>query len=143
MSAFSQEQESYGQKPLKLIRASMIRWLSHLDAYARVVATYESLIDALDSIYHDTKEPEVHGIRHPMTNKNFVGMMLLLCDVLQPVNILSLYLQQEQVNFTYRDSRVQTTLDSLSEFIVKYQGGQYDDTEMSKCDALFDIITER
>ncbi|CAG2224053.1 unnamed protein product [Mytilus edulis] len=136
-------QETYGLKPMVLIKASMTRWLSHLHACLRVIERYETIVDTLDSLYNDLKEPEIFGVRHILTRKDVVAMMLLLCDVLKPVNILNLCLQSENVNFTNLDQNVQKTIDALHEIKDKYQNNNYQDTEFAKIDTLMNIITER
>ena len=143
MSVFLSMQEVYGQRPLVLVKASMTRWLSHLHASVRFIDRYEALLDTLDSLYAESKQPEVFGIRHFTTRRDVVAMILLLCDVLRPVNFLSLYLQEDQVNFTHLDSRVKQTLDDLHQLVAKYQAANYADTDFSKCPDIFGIIDDR
>ena len=70
-------------------------------------------------------------------------MILLLCDVLKPVNFLSLYLQEDQVNFTHFDSGVKQTLDDLHQLVAKYQADNYADTDFTKCADIVEIIDNR
>ena len=109
MAVFLSVQEVYGHRPLILVKASMTRWISHLHASVRFITCYEPLLDTLDNLYAEFKQPEVFGVRHFITRRDIVAMILLLCDVLKPVNFFSLYLQEDQVNFTHLDSRVKQT----------------------------------
>ena len=143
LAVFLAVQEAYGQRPLILVRASMTRWISHLHASVRFIERYESLLDALDNLYAEFKQPEVFGIRHFVVRRDIVALILLLCDVLRPVNFLSLYLQEDQVNFTHLDTRVKQTLDDLHQLIAKYQSGNYAESDFEKCEEIFEVITER
>lgn len=142
MAVFLSVQEVYGQRPLILLRASMTRWLSHLHASARFIERYEPVLDTLDNLYAEFKQPEVFGVQHFTTRRDIVAMILLLCDVLKPVNYLSLYLQEDLVNFTHLETRVKQTLDDLHQLVAKYEG-DYVETEFTKCEELFQVITER
>jgi len=142
-AVFRQFQETYGQKSLTLIKASMTRWLSHLHACCRVIEHFEVIVDTLDSLYNDMKKPEIYGVCYILTRTDVVAMMLLLCDVLKPVNILNLYLQSENINFTNLDQKVKYTLDELNALTEKYKTVNYQDTEFNKINTLLDIIKER
>lgn len=85
-------QESYGQTPLTLLRAATTSWFSHGKASIRFSRRYVHIIDALDEIYDLKKEPEVFGLRMILTQRGVVAIILMLCDVLRPLNFLSLYL---------------------------------------------------
>ncbi|KAL5006843.1 hypothetical protein ScPMuIL_015649 [Solemya velum] len=93
MAVFKHVQTVYGKTPLIITRAATTRWLSHLQACSRFVNRYECILDTLDGIYEEKRDPEVMGIRGNTTNKMIVATILLLCDILKPVNMLSLYLQ--------------------------------------------------
>ncbi|CAC5383686.1 unnamed protein product [Mytilus coruscus] len=92
-AVFQNIQETYGQKTYAIVKASMTRCLSHLHACNRLIERYDSIIDTLDTLYDDLKEPEILGLRQIIMRKNMIGMALILCDILKPVNVLNLYLQ--------------------------------------------------
>ena len=143
LSVFKHVQEVYGEKPLQLVKVSMTRWLSHLRACSHVVERYECLLDCLDSLYDESKEPTVYGVRHCLTKTNTVCMIVLLCDVLKPVNLLSLYLQEDHVNYTNLDLRVNTTVNDMRQLITKYERADFADTEFRKCTDILEILTDR
>ncbi|XP_033736541.1 uncharacterized protein LOC117324822 [Pecten maximus] len=89
------------------------------------------------------REPEVYGLRLNCTNKKVVATILLLCDILKPVNMLSLYLQEEHVNFTSLPKHVKITTDSLHAVIQKYEGNDWDDVEFAKSEQIFQEIDDR
>lgn len=116
-AVFQKVQESYGQTPLALVRAATTRWLSHGKACIRFSKRYVQILDALDEIYDLKKEPEVFDLRMILTQRDVVAMILLLCDVLRPLNFLSLYLQDPHIRFTSVDTRVKATINELTELI--------------------------
>lgn len=105
------------------------------------------ILDSLDTIYKEKREPEVYGIRSAVTNKKVVATILLLTDILKPIDMLSLYLQEEHINFTSLPERVQRTIDTLTSLVEVYKENLDDlentETEFSKCKSLFEEITDR
>lgn len=105
------------------------------------------ILDTLDAIYADKKEPEIYGLRLILTNKTVVATILLLCDILKPLNLLSLYLQAENINFTSLPQHVRATEDSLTGLVEIYEQNMDNlvdsDTEFAKCEQLFAEITDR
>lgn len=124
-----------------LVRAATTRWLSHGDACVRFVDRYYACLDALDAIYDAKKEPEVYGLRLNITNKNTLAMILLLCDVLKPVNVLSLSLQSSKINFMDVEEKQKATCNELDEIVRKLQTND-DSLYFNKCQ-MFDEIDER
>ena len=115
---FKTIQEVYGNQPITLIRAASTRWLSHGQAAIRFIDLLQSCLDALDQIYERKKEPEVFGLRSSVTNKNTVLMILLLCDVLKPVSVLSMCLQEATINFMDIDTKVKATTNELEHLLT-------------------------
>ena len=60
-SVFNEVQSAYGLDSLKLIKATVSRWLSHGTAAQRVLDGFESLVASLDAMYFQKYEPAVHG----------------------------------------------------------------------------------
>lgn len=110
---------------------------------------YKCILDTLDGIYEEKRDPEVMGIRGNTTNKMIVATILLLCDILKPVNMLSLYLQESNIRFTSLPNHVKLTTDLLHGLIETYQEHidsdtlNTTDTEFSKCQNIFDEIDDR
>ena len=89
---FQDVQQAYGLNPLTLLRAATTRWLSHLTACTRLSDRFVQVLDVLDDIYNERKDHEIYGIRAGLLQKPVIAMILLLCDVLRPMHILSQYL---------------------------------------------------
>lgn len=77
------------------------------------MSRFSQILDALDGIYDDRKEPEVFGLRCAMLRKDVVAMIYLLCDVLHIVNGLSTFLQTENLNFTDVPHKVDSAVNKL------------------------------
>ncbi|XP_062616029.1 uncharacterized protein LOC134277729 [Saccostrea cucullata] len=138
LTMFQDLQEMYGMKSYALVKAVSTRWLSHEKACSRVIDRYGTIIDILDEIYDEKKQPEVYGIRFCLTQQNTVAMMMLLCDVLKPLSHLSVYLQGEYVNFTHIGTHVRHATDTLHDIIQKLQGPQIDpELKFSKIQEFF------
>lgn len=104
---------------------------------------YNCILDTLEALYEDKKDPEVFGIRASITKKSLLAGILLLCDILKPVHMLSLYLQHEDINFTMLPIHVKETIDLLHLLVENYQRNQIQDTEYQKCSDLFLEVDDR
>lgn len=142
-AVFLSIQEVYGQTPLIINRAATTRWMSHLKACERVMQRYIALLDCLDSLYEAKKEPEVFGIRQHLVRKDIVCTILLLCDILKPLDLLNLYLQEDEVNFTILLEKVRNCIHSLEDLIEKYRNENYESTAFEQCQEIFSEIDER
>ncbi|XP_033730344.1 uncharacterized protein LOC117319689 isoform X2 [Pecten maximus] len=135
-------QELYGEEALSPIRAATTRWLSHGKACIRFINRFQAITDTLDILYQERREPEVYGLRNCIMQKDFIAMVLLLCDVLQPVNRLSLFLQDADLNFVNVDIKVKATANEL-EALIPLLENQDATTYFSKIDELFTEIDDR
>ena len=143
-AVFQNVQSAYEDKKITLIRAAATRWLSHGKATVRFIDRYGAILDTLDELYDEKREPEVHGLRATITKQNTVMMILLLCDVLKPVNVLSESLQKADINFMDVDSKVKATINELEEIEAKIQNrNAHVDLYFSKCDQMLEEITDR
>lgn len=95
----------------------------------RFTARYEQLLDTMDSLIEDSHDPELQGIRTSMTKKDLVAMILVLSDILKPVNMLSLYLQGDCGVFADLPAKVQGCREHLEDVIQRYQQGNLEDLE--------------
>lgn len=141
-SMFNDIQQTYGLKPLTLIRAATTRWLSHLTACTRFSDRFVQVLDVLDDIYNEKKDPEIYGIRAGLLQKPLVVMILLLCDVLRPLHILSQYLLRSDVNFTYLPFHVKQTTEQLHSLIDSLKNND-ESTKFSKAGTFFNEILDR
>ena len=71
------------------------------------------ILDLLDEVYQAKREPEIYGLRATVTRKDIVAMILCLCDILEPLCRLSLYLQGSYINFSHVSHHVQGVKDEL------------------------------
>ncbi|XP_033729688.1 uncharacterized protein LOC117318867 [Pecten maximus] len=138
----------YGMDKLMLIRAATTRWLSHGKACVRFIERYESVLDALDQIYQQKREPEVFGLRSILVQKNVVAMICVLSDVLKPLNHLSLYLQKTDVVLCNVEEKVKATvtdLEVIKETYLEFQENNHigDQLYVSRLSELLLIINER
>ena len=139
---FQDVQEAYGLKPLTLLRAATTRWLSHLTACTRLSDRFVQVLDVLDDIYNERKDHEIYGIRAGLLQKPVIAMILLLCDVLRPMHILSQYLQGTGVNFSRLPFQVKQTTDQLHSLIDSLQNNDVT-TKFSKAETFFNEILDR
>ena len=95
-------------KPSKITKACVTRLLTHGESCIRVIIRFEPLFDALDSIFMERGDAEAKGVRDQLLQPEIICMLLLLAEVLSPINIFSKYLQTSTL---YCD--VGATLDRL------------------------------
>ncbi|XP_033761513.1 uncharacterized protein LOC117343277 [Pecten maximus] len=141
---FRSVQAAYGKQPLHLIKAATTRWLSHGLACERVVDRYSELVDCLDALYDDRKEPEVFGLCSVLLKKKVTSMIFLLSDVLRILNELSLFLQRADMNFNDIPHQVKNIVDHLDNLMVLYEErASHQNLKFSKIDDAYLIILER
>ena len=92
-SVFGNAQVEYDLKPPKIIKAAVTRWLTHGEACGRVISWFHPLIDALDAVYLDKGDAEAKGVRDILLDPDIICMLLLLAEVLSPINMFSKFLQ--------------------------------------------------
>ena len=90
-------------------------------------------------------DPEVHGIREQLLNKNTVAAILTLCDILRPVVHFSNYLQGNH-DFSQVMIRCKKLVDELHHLMERYMSNNATpdaDLYLSKMSVLFEEIDER
>ena len=112
-SVFSNAQEAEGFEKLKLLKASLIRWLSHGAATIHIINRFEPIINSLDEIIHNKNNPKLMGICTQLLEPNNVLFLLLLADVLQPVNRFSMFLQTRNLVFNSVNAKLNQLMESL------------------------------
>ena len=105
---FEEAQMQQDLKPSKITKACVTRLLTHGESCIRVIIRFEPLFDALDSIFMERGDAEAKGVRDKLLQPEIICMLLLLAEVLSPINIFSKYLQTSTL---YCD--VGATLDRL------------------------------
>ena len=89
---FEEAQMQQDLKPSKITKACVTRLLTHGESCIRVIIRFEPLFDALDSIFMERGDAEAKGVREQLLQPEIICMLLLLAEVLSPINI-SKYLQ--------------------------------------------------
>ena len=112
-SIFNSAQEAEGLEKLKLLKASLARWLSHGAATLRIINRSESVINSLDEIIHNKNDPGLMGIRTQLLEQNNVLFLLLFADVLQPVNRFSMFLQTRNLVFNSVNAKLNQLMENL------------------------------
>ena len=82
-------------------------------ACVRVAERYTQILDLLDEVYQAKREPEIYGPSAIVTGKDIIAMVLCLCDILEPLCRLSLYLQGTAINFSLVTQQVMVVNDEL------------------------------
>ena len=90
---FENAQVEHDLKLVKIIEAVMTQWLTYGESCTRKILRFEPLIDALDVIYFEKKDTEARRVRDLLLDPDLVCMLLLLSEVLAPINTLSKFLQ--------------------------------------------------
>ena len=98
-SVFNNAPETEGLEKVKLIKASLTTWLCHGAATVRIINRFESIMNSLDEIIHNKNDSELMGIRAQLLEPSNILFLLLLVDVLQPVNRFSMFLQTRNLVF--------------------------------------------
>ena len=112
-AVFEEALKSMEQKPLKILKACTTRWLTHGETCNRIVSRFESLIGALDTLFFEKRDPESKGTRDLLLDSQMILMLLLLAEVLAPVNTLSRILQTRNLNFLLLEGKFNRLLGSL------------------------------
>ena len=95
---FENAQILEGMPPLKILKACTTRWLTHGETSIRVIC-FRPLVAALDTIFTERKDPVAKGVRDQLLSPNIILMMLLLAEVLVPINLFCKFLQTRNLNY--------------------------------------------
>ena len=115
---FENAQVLEGMPPLKILKACTTRWLTHGDTSVRVISRFRPLVAALDTIFTERKDPEAKGIRDQLLSPNIILMLLLLAEVLGPINLFCKSLQTQNLNYglvVVKFKRLITRLERIEE----------------------------
>ena len=90
---------------MKIIKAAVTRWLTHGESCTRIISRLKPLIDPLDIIYFEKKDPEAEGVCDLLLNLDLVCMLLLLLEVLAPINIYQSFYRQTRFSIVLAQRR--------------------------------------
>ena len=110
---FEESQEIFELSPTKILKACTTRWLTHGESCARVISCYEPLIDTLDTVFVEKGDAEAKGIRDQLLESNIICMLLLLAEVLAPINNFSKFLQTGTLLYCSVSAKLERLLERL------------------------------
>ena len=112
-AVFENPQETENMMPLKIVKSCRTGWLTHGETSIRVITRFKPLVAALDAIYKDKKDPEANGIRDILLTPEIILMLLLLAEVLVPINNFCKFLQTRNLNFSLVVTKYQRVVSKL------------------------------
>ena len=92
-------QQIYGKKPLKILKATTTRQLTHSKSSECVFECFRELLLTLDQICTDTNESEARGYQRMIMEHKLIFYFCLMTDIMSVINILLLALQKQTVLF--------------------------------------------
>ena len=112
-AVFENAQEAENLPSLKILKACTTRWLTHGETSIRVINRFKLLVAALDALFKDKKDPEAKGIRDILLNSQIILMLLLLAEVLVPINNFYKFLQTRNLNYSLVMGKYQRVVSKL------------------------------
>ena len=103
---------------LKIIKPSDTRWLAHEHCVKAVIASYSSIVLALEKIYETSHEPGALGLSKALSSHFTIAAMYQLDYILPQVAKLSRVLQTKHLDLTLISSLVDATLNLLDDAIL-------------------------
>ena len=114
-AVFERAQVEHDMKPSKIIIAVVTRWLTHGEACAGVAP----LIDTLDAIYLERGDTESKGVRDILLGPDIISMLLLLSEILAPINLFSKFLQTSTLIYNSVSAKLNRLLGRLARITEK------------------------
>ena len=99
-AVFENVQETENIMPLKILKSCTTHWLTHGETSICVIPRFRPLAAAIDAIYKDKKDLEAKGIRDILLTLDIILMLLLLAEVLVPINTFCKFLQTRNLNLS-------------------------------------------
>ena len=112
-SIFQEAQMQQDLKLLRITKACVMRWLTHDKSCIQVIVRFKPLLDALDSIFMERGDAEAKAVRDQLLQPQIICMLLLLSEVLSPINIFSRYLQTSPLLYCDVGSKLDWLLQRL------------------------------
>ena len=113
-TVFERAQVEHDMKPSKIIIAVVTRWLTHGEACTGVIFRFATLIDTLDAIYLERGDTESKSVRDILLGPDIISMLLLLSDVLAPINLFSKFLQTSTLIYNSVSAKLNRLLGRLA-----------------------------
>ena len=112
-AVFENAQKVDDLKPLKILKACTTRWLTHRETSARVISRFKQVIAALDALTNEKRDEDAKGIRDQLLSPTSILMLLLLAEVLVPINNFCRFLQTRNLNYSLIMSKFQRVVTKL------------------------------
>ena len=112
-AVFENAQIVEGMQPLKILKACTTRWLTHGDTSVRVISRFGPLVAVLDNLFHEKKDPEAKGTHDQLLTPDIILMLLLLAEVLVPINMFCKFLQTRNLNYGLVVNKFQRLVNKL------------------------------
>ena len=107
---FNDMQRVYELTPLKVVKAYTARCLTYGEVCWRITSRFETLVDALDTIYKEKRGPDVKGFRDTLLLPQNICMLLLVAELLVPINYFSKFLQTRSLNYSSTKNKLESTI---------------------------------
>ena len=115
-AVFENAQKLDDLKPLKILKACTTRWLTHGETSACVISRFKQVMAALDALTNEKRVEDAKGIRDQLLSPSSILMLLLLAEMLVPINNFCRFLQTRNLNYSLIMSkfhRVVTKLEKI------------------------------
>ena len=97
----------------KILKSCATQWLTQSKTSIRVITQLKALVAALDAIYQDKKYQEAKGICNILLTPDIILMLLLLAEVLLPINNFCKFLQTRNLNYSLVMAKYQQVVSKL------------------------------
>ena len=112
-AVFENAQKVDDLKPLKILKASTTQWLMHRETSASVISRFSQVITALDALTNEKHDKDAKGIRDQMLLPMSILMLLLLAEVLVPIDNFCRFLQTRNLNYSLIMFKFQQAVNKL------------------------------
>ena len=112
-AVFENAQKVDDLKPLKILKASTTQWLMHRETSASVISRFSQAITALDALTNEKRDKDAKGIRDQMLSPTSILMLLLLAEVLVPIDNFCRFLQTRNLNYSLIMFKFQQAVNKL------------------------------
>ena len=99
----------------KLNNPSETRWLCLGECAIKLKDTFISIVVSLERESEERADTTAAGLAKLMTKIEFVGILVLLCEVLPTINRLSLTFQESKVDFSAVKTALSATIERLND----------------------------
>ena len=112
-AVFENAQETENMMLSKILKSCATQWLTQSKTSIRVITQLKALVAALDAIYQDKKYQEAKGICNILLTPDIILMLLLLAEVLLPINNFCKFLQTRNLNYSLVMAKYQQVVSKL------------------------------